>query len=204
MTTIVLYDKPECPFCWKVRLALFETGREVELRDSQSPEHRSVWQALTPGATVPVLLDGDLVVYESNVILEYLADIAASFLPENPRERVRSRLLNSYSDGAIGPALREVIFEKRDKPPADWDQARIRNGVTAFEERLEYLAEQLGDGEFFGDRYSLPECALTARFALAEAYGVAIPDRFGNLQAWFARMKARPAYRATAPRHWFG
>ncbi|MCO4759580.1 MAG: glutathione S-transferase N-terminal domain-containing protein, partial [Oceanospirillaceae bacterium] len=30
MTAIRLYDKPECPFCWKIRLALFEQGVAVE------------------------------------------------------------------------------------------------------------------------------------------------------------------------------
>ncbi|QID19502.1 glutathione S-transferase family protein [Nitrogeniibacter mangrovi] len=199
MSLLKLYDKPECPFCWKVRLALHECGMAAERIDSRSPVHRPLWQALTPRKTVPVLLAGDHVIHESNVILEYLADISGRLLPANPADRIQPRQLNVYVDGVIGPALREVIFEKRDKPEAEWDPARIQAGTLAFEKALRYLSEQLGDRDFFADRYSFPECALTARFGLAEAYGVAIPDRFVNLQDWFARMKARPSYRATAP-----
>lgn len=201
MALIKLYDKPECPFCWKVRLALCELGIEVEQIDSQSPEHREEWQALTPRKTVPVLVNGDVVIYESNVILEYLNDINGTLLPKHPSDRVMPRLINQYSDGVIGAGLREVIFEKRGKAESEWDLERIRNGVERFEQALGYLSEQLGDREFFSDGYSLPECALTARFGLAEAYGVKIPSTYANVQQWFERMKARPSYRATAPKH---
>lgn len=201
MAAIKLYDKPECPFCWKIRLALFELGIDAEIIDSQSPEHREEWQALTPRKTVPVLVNGDIVIYESNVILEYLSDISAKLLLKSPTDRVMPRLINKYSDGVIGAGLREVIFEKRGKIENEWDLERIQSGVELFEKALEYLSEQLGDKEFFGSSYSLPECALTARFGLAEAYGVKIPATYANLKDWFKRMKSRPSYLATAPQH---
>jgi glutathione S-transferase len=194
-----LYDKPECPFCWKVRLALHEVGADVERIDSQSPVHRSIWQALTPRKTVPVLLAGEHVIYESTVILEHLAETTGRLLSDHPADRIQARLLNTYSDGVVGAALREVIFEKRGKPEAQWDQHRIAQGIAGFEQALSYLSKQLGNQPFFTNAYSFPECALTARFGLAEAYDVHIPDRFPELRAWFARMKERPSYLATAP-----
>ena len=201
MTAIRLYDKPECPFCWKIRLALFEQGMAVEHIDSLAPETRETWQSLTPRKTVPVLVNGDVVIYESNVILEYLNDLSGTLLPEDPTQRVTARLINSYSDGVIGAGLREVIFEKRGNAEADWDHKRIEQGIAQFETALDYLSDQLGDNMFFAGSYSLPECALTARFGLAEAYGVEIPERFNNLRSWYERMKSRPSYRATAPQH---
>ncbi len=200
MTEITLYDKAECPFCWKIRLALYELELEVKLIDSQSPEHRPQWQALTPRKTVPILVNSDTVIYESNVILEYLNEITGHLLPKEPADRVLPRLINKYSDGVIGAGLREVIFEKRGNSTSEWDLNRIQMGTEAFEKALAYLSEQLGDKAFFGTDYSLAECALTARFGLAEAYGVKIPAAYSNLQAWFERMQARPSYRATAPK----
>ena len=201
MTAIRLYDKPECPFCWKIRLALFEQGVAVEHIDSLAPETRETWQSLTPRKTVPVLVNGDVVIYESNVILEYLNDLSGTLLPQDPTQRVTARLINSYSDGVIGAGLREVIFEKRGNAEADWDHSRIEQGIAQFETALDYLSDQLGDNTFFAGSYSFPECALTARFGLAEAYGVEIPERFNNLRSWFERMKSRPSYRATAPKY---
>jgi len=194
-----LYNKPECPFCWKVRLALAELDIDVEIIDHQSPEHIDEWRAITPRKTVPILVNNDMVVFESNVILEYLHDISGNLLSNKPDERIVPRLINKYSDGVIGAGLREVIFEKRDKPEHEWDLERIQLGIEKFEQALEYLSKQLGNKKFFGSCYSLPECALTARFGLAEAYGVAIPIRFANLINWFTRMKSRPSYQKTAP-----
>jgi len=199
MSTLILYDKPTCPFCWKVRLALHELGLAFEQVDSQSPQTRARWQTLTPQKTVPVLQHAEVVIYESTVIQEYLHDISQALLPADPAQRARARLLNNYSDSTLGAGLREVIFEKRDKRPEHWDWQRIDAGTARFEQALAYLEQQLGNQPFFTDRYSLPECALTARFGLASAYGVSIPDAYVNLRAWFTRMQDRPSYQASAP-----
>lgn len=110
-----------------------------------------------------------------------------------------ARLLNHYADSRIGGALREVVFEKRGKPPAQWDETRIAAGVAGFHQALPPLSDALGEGAYFTSRYSLPECALTARFGLAEAYGLPIPEGFANLRAWFQRMKGRPSFEQTRP-----
>jgi len=57
----------------------------------------------------------------------------------------------------------------------------------------------LADREFFSGEYGFPECALTARFGLAENYGVEIPAEYTNLRNWFLRMKQRPSYLQTCP-----
>jgi glutathione S-transferase len=199
MTTIKLYNKPECPFCWKIRLALAELGINAEIIDSQSPQHIEEWRALTPRKTVPVLVIDDVVIYESNVILEYLNEVYGRLLPINSVECISSRHVNQYSDGVIGAGLREVIFEKRGKQANEWDLERIKFGIQAFEKALQHLSIQLGDKDYFSSCYSLPELALTARFGLAEAYGVKIPACYKNLANWFQRMKKRPSYQATAP-----
>lgn len=199
MTTIKLYNKPECPFCWKIRIALAELGIKAEIIDSQSEQHIEEWRSLTPRKTVPVLVIDNVVIYESNVILEYLSEAYGPLLPINPIECISSRHVNQYSDGVIGAGLREVIFEKRGKQAKEWDLERIKLGTEAFKKALEYLSIELGDKEYFSSCYSLPELALTARFGLAEAYGVEIPACYKNLSDWFQRMKKRPSYQTTTP-----
>ena len=201
MADIILYNKPECPFCWKVRIALNEIGLYANLVDSNAPETRLVWESLNPKKTVPVFVHNEVIIYESNVILEYLSDITGELIPSIARDRVFPRLINSYSDTVIGVGLKEVIFEKRSKDEGSWDLNRIQAGTKTFWESLLYLENALGDGDFFAEEYSIAECALTARFGLAEAYGVAIPDQFPKLRNWYSRMKKRPSFRATAPEH---
>lgn len=115
-----LFNKDDCPFCWKVRIALAEIGREHELTTLGPNDDRGELDTLSPSGTVPVLVDGDAVIRESAVIMECLNDVSDGVLmPGDPVERARTRLLHSYSDRNIGADLREVVFEKRSKPEAD-------------------------------------------------------------------------------------
>ena len=138
MSSLRLYDKPECPFCWKIRLALASNWR-LDVRADRlrrSKPHAPNGRLLHPRKTVPVLVRDDLVIYESNVILEYLHDLTGRLLPKKPDARVQARLINAYSDNVIGAGLREVIFEKRGNPQAQWDMERIARGKAQFEAAL--------------------------------------------------------------------
>jgi len=196
---ISLYDKPECPFCFKVRLALEASGAPYQILDYQQEPHKSQWPTLTPGKTVPVLVDGEVVIHESAVMLEYLQERYGGLLPAEPSQRAKVRLLASYADSTLGRAIRDVIFEKRGRPEAEWDQQRLAQGHQAWLDALPYLAQQLRQQRFFGEHYSLADMVLSARMGLAYGYGLKIPDSLPNLQQWFARMTTLPAFQKTAP-----
>jgi len=111
-----LYHRPDCPFCWKVRLFLQETGIEVqEFSVTLGKKHPDV-VALNPNGTVPVLIDDDLVLWESAVIIEYLADgfSEISLMAGSPGIRAFIRQIHSYSDNRIGKALFPYIKQVRD------------------------------------------------------------------------------------------
>jgi glutathione S-transferase len=196
-----LYDKPECPFCWKVKLALVEMQIDWEETVFRTPERPDDFLALNPAGTVPVLSDGATVITDSSVILEYLEDKAGTptLLPQASASRANARALHLYSAAAIGPVLREVVFEKRDKPEAEWDWGRIEAGAIGWIACLQRLEPWLGGNEFFAEVFSFAECALIPRFGLAELYGVGVTKALPNLFAWFERMKARPSYARTMP-----
>jgi glutathione S-transferase len=182
---IRFYNKPECPFCYRVRLVMSYLGVEYQNLAHDDPEHEREWRSLTHAKTVPVLVDGDLVLTDSPVMLEYLQDLHGGLLPADPGDRARVRSLVQYADNPLGRGSREIVFAKRGIPEADWDAERIATGTRGFLGALPELAERLGDREFFSDRYSVADAALTGRFALTAAYGVEIPARFENLARWF-------------------
>jgi RNA polymerase-associated protein len=195
---IKLYDKPECPFCWRVRLALHAVGVEYQRLDYlQEPQN---WRRLTPGSTVPVMEDRGMVLFESSVMLEYLQDQFGSLLPVSPEERARARSLMSYADNVLGRAGRDVIFEKRDRDPALWDHDRLRLAEVAWIQAMPWLDEQhQRESSFFGGEYSLADMVLATRFGLAQAYGLLIPEEYGYLKRWFGRISSLPGFLVTAP-----
>ena len=158
---------------------------------------------LSPQRTTPVLADGDVVLWESSIILDYLDERYGPevLLGRDPALRARARSVQYYSDRIVGPALREVIFEKRDKPEADWDQARIEKGMAGWRQCMAYLEAWLDGAPFFADRFSVAECALLPRFGLAELYGAGVDATFPGLFAWYEASRERPSFRTSHPRH---
>jgi len=197
--TIELFDKRECPFCWRVRLALFSRGINYRSRDRQDPEVQARWKTLSPQRTVPVFVHGDLVLTDSQVILEYLQDRFGGLLPDDSVKRADVRSLVNYADSVLGKAVKKVIFEKRDRPESQWDRNVLREGREGFVSALPALERRLGKRVYFSDAYSMAECALVPRFALAGAYGLTIPHQYAGLSAWLTRAVKANGFAETAP-----
>jgi len=204
--SIRLYQRPDCPFCWKARIAVFES--EVNLKEvvvELNKKHPDV-VSLNPNATVPVLVDGDLVIYESTQIIDYLLDKfpETQLMPGSPKTRARIRQLHSYSDSKLGKILFPYIKEKRDS--ADHvASAELRESTQqAWFDAQSVLAEQLGEGDFFAGGFSVAECALIPRFCLAITHGLPIDGKFQNLKNWYARCAQRPSFVKALPQHFPG
>jgi glutathione S-transferase len=203
---LLLYQRADCPFCLKLKTGLLELGLEHETVNTVLGEKHPDVVALNPRGTVPILVDRDLVIAESAVALEYVNDRAEGPLfGQDPQERARIRLTAQYSDGAVGAALRDIIFEKRAKPEADWDRARIADGVARWRAVLDQLEgwcgeEGFGGQGFGGESFTAADCALMARFALADAYGAGVTPDHPRLYGWYGRERDRPSVRVAFPR----
>ncbi|MFC1578785.1 glutathione S-transferase family protein [Pseudomonadota bacterium] len=198
---ITLYQRTDCPFCWKVRLALAELDLEYDIVETRLGEKHPEVLRLSPTGSVPVLLDGGLAIWESAVILEYLDSRYAPgrLMSSDPLAQASIRLLQAYSDKVVGSCLRELVFEKRSKPEAEWKMEIIRSGLEGWMTCMDYLEEQLGTKTYFGDRYSAADCALAPRFGVAAAYGAEATKDFPGLRRWYASVTARPGWKAAYP-----
>ncbi len=107
--TLALYHNDMSSCAQKVRLLLAEKGLEWESRhlDLRSGEHQKDWYIkLNPRAVVPTLIDGDIVVPESNVINEYLDERFPDppMKPIDPSGRARMRLWTKQLDEGVHDA----------------------------------------------------------------------------------------------------
>jgi glutathione S-transferase len=156
----------------------------------------------SPQASVPVLLDGELAIWDSSVIAEYIADLSpqAKLMGDEPVARARIRLMHTYSDRIAGLGLRDVIFERRSKSLAEQDQQRIKQGSQQWGKTLDWLEANYGGTYMAGDTFSIADCALIPRLSLAEAYGLPLDGTLHpKLADWLERMRKRPSYGATKP-----
>ena len=197
---IRLYDHPDCPFCQKVRIVLAEKDLEYERLhvdlhkgEQKSPE----FLKLNPYGKVPVLIDEDVVVYDSTIINEYLNEEypVPPLMPEDSAGRARVRLLEDFCDNSFMPPAGFILTELS-KPEAERDADRVRRYQAEMGRVLGRLEGALDGKEFLVGEFSLADVAFAPRVLILGQLGVEVDSRLHNVAAWIARLRERPSVRA--------
>jgi glutathione S-transferase len=196
-----LYSGPLSLFTGKVRIALDEKGLACEIvsvpfgrAQGYQPKHPAV-VAVNPKAQVPVLVDGSLALYDSTIILEYLEDRhpTPALYPTDPVERARCRQLEAAADEVLFPPVFELIQEVFYKAAADRDEARVaraRQGIAAHYADLE---RRLGERSYLCGDFSVADIGYFMTVTFAASLGAALDAATPRLEAWYDRVRARPA-----------
>jgi glutathione S-transferase len=129
---ITLYDSPGSPCARRVRAVLLEKGlawttRLVDL--TRMEQKRPEYLALNPNGVVPTLVHGDRVLYESNVITEYLDDVFPEppLYPRDPWARARAKMWQAF-ELAMAKEFRPLMYARVIGP---YDRLRPREDVLA-------------------------------------------------------------------------
>jgi glutathione S-transferase len=158
--TITLYDAPGSPCARRVRAVLLEKGREwtTRLVDlTRMEQKRPEYLALNPNGVVPTLVHGERVLYESNVITEYLDDVfpAPPLYPRDPWARAQAKMWQAF-ELAMAKDFRPLMYARvigpyeRSRPRADVlaDARRSTNDPAHLDwVRRVYDGEVIPDGE---------------------------------------------------------
>lgn len=200
----VLYDHPVSSFTQKVRIALREKGIPFTTEPPPSmatPEPSPIFAAANPRLEVPVFIDGDLKIFDSTIILEYLEDKWPDQVPLRPRDpvrRARSRMIEDVCDThyeAINWALGEVVWMGRAEGPlADHLKKEAGNQTKEIQQ---WLTGQLGNETFFGgEEFGLTDVAVFPILNRSVHFGFG-PQLGSTLAAWLDRVKQRPSIQRT-------
>lgn len=94
-TSMALYSDPNCHYSHRVRIVLEEKGLSTEIIDMDQDNIHPEILEINPNAELPVLIDRDICLYESNVLMEYLEERFPHppLMPVYPVIKARSRLL---------------------------------------------------------------------------------------------------------------
>lgn len=92
---MVLYSGTTCPFSQRCRFVLFEKGMDFEIRDIDLFNKPEEISAMNPYGQVPILVERELILYESNIINEYIDERFPhpQLMPADPLMRARARLM---------------------------------------------------------------------------------------------------------------
>ncbi len=195
--TILLYDHPLSPYGQKVKIALLEKGIGFETQlpgDLGSGARAADFADASPRGEVPALVDGDLTIFDSTIILEYIADRwpEPALLPAEASERARVRMLEDAMDThveAISWGLSEVRnFGRANGELAERIEKAAADQISSW---YHWLTGELGGRPFFnGDSFGWGDLCVVPFVNGLAGFGF-VPD--GRLGAWLATVNERPS-----------
>jgi glutathione S-transferase len=195
-----LYSHPFSTFGRRVRIALLEKNIPCEQApvDMVARKHREPeYLALNPYGRVPTLVDGDLVLFESTAILNYLEALYPQppLTPAGAKGRALVDMHMKLCDLQFTRQAGTIIFPKRFLPKERWDETLFAQMRVEIDKHLAILERQLGDNEYLIDnRYSLVEVCYAPFVAYFELMDITPPPRIGQ---WSERILARPSAQQT-------
>lgn len=194
-----LYDYVLSASCYKVRLmaALMGVKLHTEAVDFHPGRaHKSLaFRAMNPAGTLPVLVDGDLVLTESTAMLVYLAQIskAGEWLGQGPSQTAQIQQWLAFS-ARLGASLGLARLHDMLLYPGDIDALRAA-GVEVLRELDANLAEARFAGRIFlvGDTPTIADIACFPNVALAPDGGVSL-DHYPSVRLWSRAIRALPGF----------
>lgn len=194
---MVLYSGTTCPFSHRCRFVLFEKGMDFEIRDVDLYSKPEDIGLMNPYAQVPILVERDLILYESNIINEYIDERFPhpQLMPGDPLERARVRLflLNFEKELFANVSILE------DRELKDSDDAKALKAQDAarkhIRERLTQMAPVFLKNKFImGDEFSMLDVALAPLLWRLDSYGIKLSRNAAPLLKYGERIFSRPAF----------
>lgn len=189
---MVLYSGTTCPFSQRCRFVLFEKGMDFEIRDVDLYSKPDDIAVMNPYGQVPILVERDLILYESNIINEYIDERFPhpQLMPADPVMRARTRLfLFNFEKELFNHVSVLEARENRAEPKA-LDQARAQ-----IRDRLSQFVPLFVKNKFMlGEEFSMLDVAIAPLLWRLDFYGIELSKNAAPLMKYAERIFSRPAY----------
>ncbi len=189
---MVLYSGTTCPFSQRCRLVLFEKGMDFEVRDVDLFNKPEDISTMNPYGQVPILVERDLVLYESNIINEYIDERFPhpQLMPADPLMRARARLMLFNFEKELFIHVSALENDKSKGAEKSHEKARIE-----IRDRLTTLAPLFLKNKYMlGDEFSMLDVAIAPLLWRLDHYGIELSKTAAPLLKYAERIFSRPAY----------
>ena len=191
-STMAFFSDARDHYCHRVRMVLAEKGVTVEVIDIDPNNKPEELGEVNPYNSLPTLLDRDLVLYEANVIMEYLDERFPHppLLPVYPVQRALSRLWISRIDKEWSTKMDVLMTGKGRETLLDKARKELRESLLA-------VAPIFNERPFFmNDEFSLVDCCVVPLLWRLKEVDIVLPERTAKpMLKYMNTMFERPGFR---------
>ena len=181
-SSMTFFSDPTCHYSHRVRIVLAEKGVAVDVKDVDPANKPAEIADINPYNSLPTLVDRDLVLYEANVMMEYLDERFPHppLLPVYPVARAESRLYLHRIEKDWCAKV-DAIVAAKSKDSVNRARKELRESLTA-------IAPVFAEKPFFmSEEFTLVDCAVGPILWRLQALGVELPEK--NCKPLFAYME---------------
>lgn len=186
---MTLFSDPSCPYCHRVRMVIAEKRINIDIVDVDAKAPPSELLEHNPYGTVPTLVDRDLRLYESLILMEYLDERFPHppLLPVDPVGRARARLFMYRVDRDWYDPMR--IIATGDTKSANQARKQLVESLVA-------VAPIFAAHRFFmSDEFSLVDCCVAPLLWRLPVLKIDLPATANAITGYAARMFEWPSFR---------
>lgn len=187
---MTLYSGITCPFSHRCRFVLFEKGMDFEIKDIDTFNKPEDLAVINPYNQVPVLVERDLILYESNIINEYLDERFPhpQLMPADPVMRGRGRLVLFR----LEKELFVHVATLENQAATAKEQAKAREAIA---QGLTMIAPAYAKNKYvLGDDFSMIDVALAPLLWRLKHYDIKLGKSAAPLLKSAERIFQRPAF----------
>ena len=183
-----LYSGTTDPFSHRCRFVLYEKGMDFQVIDVDMYNKPEDIAVMNPYNRLPVLVERDLILYESNIINEYIDERFPhpQLMPADPVMRARARLMLYNMEKELFDNV-EALESGKEK-----QVDKARQMVT---DRLIELAPLFTKTKhMLGDDFTMLDVAIAPLLWRLDHYGIRLGKTAGPLMKYAERVFSRPAF----------
>lgn len=187
---MTLYSGITCPFSHRCRFVLFEKGMDFEIKDVDvfnKPEDLAI---MNPYNQVPVLVERDLILFESNIINEYIDERFPhpQLMPGDPVMRGRGRLVLFRLEKELFTHVQTLENPAASSKEVSKAREAISNGLTM-------IAPAFAKSKYvLGDEFSMIDVALAPLLWRLDHYEIKLSKSAAPILKSAERIFQRPAF----------
>jgi len=183
-----LYSGTTCPFSHRCRIVLYEKGMDFQIVDVDLFDKPEDLATMNPYNQTPVLAERELILYESNIINEYIDDRFPhpQLMPADPVLKARARLFLFRFEGDLFSHIDAI--ETGTQRQADKARELVRDNLVQIAPVFAHQKYMLGD------EFSMLDVAIAPLLWRLDLYGIQLPRQAAPLMKYAERLFSRSAF----------